>query len=458
MPRMPRWIQAAALSVGLVAIASSVPVVPALRCSMVAWANEVRQLGRDGQDGMDGRDGRTGRSGRDRTVSATGSPVNLNLSGERGTTGEDGQDARRPYCESQPRSSRYDIRMADGGDGGEGGDGGDGGRGGNVTVYYQDPNALRQIYVQAAGGEGGSSGRGGRGTNGCQCRRQRWTVEVCTDGTCREESFTCRDGRDGVDGRDGRRGESGATGRLTLIGQLEPPLPDQPTQTVRLDNAGRTISLSRNLWRTRYGAAAMLAPGSVIADEYEEFAGRVEKQVRLVWESEQPMSAYTNQAATVELDQDEQISVNFNQDLWVDARTMEQGDVTEVAIANVVRREEATQLDIADVSGSSQDLTFAVVDLARKSDIVNTQFEIAYRVGQGGRRRPSRYRTRYEGTVPAAQVTQEFNRFVIDVGRLPIDASDLIPGTYVEIEVTAVRSLGSNTAEQTLRWQGRLER
>lgn len=457
---MNRWTKSLAVSAGLLAVASSIAIAsPTLRCFGVAWAQETREFGRDAWDGNDGREGRDGRAGSDRSVTATGSDIRLETMGEAGSDGSDGQDAGYPSCQSQTRNVRYNLRAADGGDGGDGGRGGNGGSGGNVTVYYNDPNALRQVYLQAEGGAAGRGGRGGRGTDGCDCRDRSWEVETCTNGTCRTERYSCTDGQDGRDGQTGRDGERGRAGLLTVINQLEPLAADTPTQTIRLNElSDRTLNLSRNLWQTRRGAAALLAPGSVVNDEYREFAGRVEKQVQLVWDTDQSITPYLNQNATVELTENQQIFVDFTDDLWVDARTENQGDLTTVAIANLIRAEEATNLDIAEVSGWSQDLTFAIVDLANKSDIVATDFTISYRVGEGDRRRPSRYRTRYEGTVPADIVQQDYNRFVINIGRLPIEATYLTPGTYVEIEVVARRSLGNNSAEKKLEWRGQIER
>ncbi len=457
---MNRWTKSLAASAGLLAVASTVAIAsPTLRCFGIAWAQETREFGRDAWDGNDGREGRDGRSGTERSVTATGSDIRIETMGEAGSDGSDGQDAGYPNCQRQTRGVRYNLRAADGGDGGDGGRGGNGGGGGNVTVYYDDPNALRRVYVQAEGGVSGRGGRGGRGTDGCDCYDRSWEVETCNNGNCRTERYTCTDGQDGRDGRMGSDGARGQAGMLTVINQLESLAADVPTQTIRLSElSDRTFNLSRNLWRTQQGAVALLAPGSVVNDEYREFAGRVEKQVQLVWDTDQSITPYLNQNATVELTENQQIFVDFTDDLWVDARTESDGDLTTVAIANLIRAEEATDLNIAEVSGWSQDLTFAIVDLASKSDIVATDFTVSYRVGEGGRRRPSNYRTRYEGTVPADLVQQNYNRFVIDIGRLPIDAEHLTPGTYVEIEVVARRSLGNNSAEKKLEWQGRIER
>ena len=441
------------------AIAPVIPHPQSVLCPLTAWADTVRSFGQDGRIGRAGRSGRNGENGSDRTITATGTPINLDLSGSSGSDGEDGEHGDRPYCQSQPRNVRHNLQAANGGNGGEGGNGGNGGNGGALTVYYTQTADLRQILVQSDGGTGGRGGRGGLGARGCDCRWQSWQVQVCPEGggECQTREYQCRDGRDGNSGRDGRDGQSGQRGQLTLIPQAEPLPPENPTQAVTLNNfTGRSFSLSRHLWQTRQGATALLAPGSIIADTYREYTGRLEKQVELVWTSSDPLTTFANRTATLTLTPEQTVEVAFDQSLWVDTQVTEQGDQTRVAIANVVRADDATRLEIAEVGGSSRNLTFAVVDLARKSDILDTQFYIEYRVGEEGRRRPSRYRTRYEGEIPASFVNRSFNRFELDLGELPIDSRYLRSGTPVEIEITARRSLGNNTAEQKLQWQGTL--
>lgn len=51
-------------------------------------------------------------------------------------------------------------------------------------------------------------------------------------------------------------------------------------------------------------------------------------------------------------------------------------------------------------------------------------------------------------------VTFEGNRFILNVGKLPIDPEYLRSGTGVEIEVTATRSFAGYSREQKLTERG----
>jgi hypothetical protein len=53
-------------------------------------------------------------------------------------------------------------------------------------------------------------------------------------------------------------------------------------------------------------------------------------------------------------------------------------------------------------------------------------------------------------------VTLTNNRFELALGQLPIEARLLRPGTYAQLDIIALRSLGNQSAEQTLTWQGQL--
>nr|MBE9183131.1 collagen-like protein [Oculatella sp. LEGE 06141] len=397
------------------------------------------------------------------SIVADGSPSTLNLAGETGAAGEDGDDGYRAQCGSQPRDVNYNLRAANGGNGGNGGDGGGGGDGGTLTVYYLDPEHLRSLAVQAAAGQGGRAGRGGYGGYGCTCQRHRWEQQVCsgTPGTpgyrCTAQRFTCSDGRDGQRGRDGRAGEAGNQGQLALVNQREPLAPDQPRLSATLmELSDRPFNLSKNRWNRRQGATALLAPGSVIADQYQEFAGRIEGQFQLVWNAAQPFGEFARETATLELNDDQQIAIAFPDAVWVEGNPTQQEGLTTFAIANVMRESEATQLSVADLSGRGTDLTFAIVDLAGKSDLVATEFRLRYRAAGDRSRNRANYRTRFDGAIPATAVIQDYNRFNLALGQLPIDTQFLAPGTRVELELVATRSFAGRTATQSIRWQGEI--
>jgi hypothetical protein len=439
----------------------------AVRCTFLHWSAQASDFGRDGQNGSEGQSGRRGRDGQSQTIFTNGSPVNLEISGENGSDGYDGREGDDADCSRQPRDVDRNLRAADGGKGGNGGNGGDGGNGGSVTIYYKNPADLRQIFVRAPGGRGGQPGRGARGGRGCNCRDRNWEVQTCKgtpgspDYRCKTRRYSCSDGSNGSDGKDGTYGKDGRLGNLTLIKRNQALPPDNPTTTVGMPELNnRVFRLSKNVFQTRNGATSLLAPGSVIADEYQEFIERLERSVQVVWNAGRPITDFTGQMVTVSLLPDKQVAVAFPEDVWVDGTLSQQGDTAQYVASNIILRKEATQLKRADFSGSGTDLSFAVIDEAGKSDLISTQFRIKYKVSESGDRFRERfdYRTRYEGNIPAELVTRTNNRFVLNIGKLPIAPQYLKSGLPVEIELEATRSFAGNSAEQKIEWRGEIRR
>jgi hypothetical protein len=432
-------------------------------CSAPAWASAWQGFGSSGSDGRSGRDGRDGRSGTSQTVTADGNPVNLNLSGENGSDGESGERGGRPNCGFQPRNVRYNLQAASGGSGGSGGRGGDGGAGGSLLVYYTDPSALRQISVDAQGGRGGRGGAGGQGVAGCWCDRNQWTVQTCSgtpgtpDYSCRDERFTCNPGRSGANGSFGRDGQDGQPGQLRLVNQLEPLPPEVPSLTRPLqDLVGRSVQLSKNLWDVRTGAAALLAPGSVVRDEYLAYRGRVEGAVQIDWQAPRPLASFATAGVTAAIDEAGNLGLAFAEDVWIAAEPSRTNDLTTFTVTAAVRASDTTRLSWGTPQGSGRELTMSVVDLGRESAHLNTRFWLTLRTSTDDPRdsRRPRYTVRYDDWVPEDLVTREGDRFVVAVGRLPISLQTLRSGTLAEVELRAERSLGSNSASQTLSWQG----
>jgi len=119
----------------------------------------------------------------------------------------------------------------------------------------------------------------------------------------------------------------------------------------------------------------------------------------------------------------------------------------------LIRQSEVTKLKVADFGNSGSNLNLNMVDLASKSDLVATEFKIKYRTSEEDRNR-SDFETRYEGNIPSELVTRDHNRFIIALGKLPINSNFLRSGVGVEIELVATRSLGGNSTEQKIDWEG----
>lgn len=428
------------------------------------YSKSHKNYGTDGSRGSDGRSGRSGRSGQNQTIFTDGSAVNLDLSGQDGEDGEDGRRGYQPHCGNQPRNVNHNVQAPHGGNGGNGGRGGDGGNGGSLSVYYTNLADLRKISVRASGGEGGRGGRGSHGGRGCSCHTRRWEIETCegTPGTpnhkCTKKSYTCQDGRDGSYGINGSNGNRGSLGTLSIIPGKEPLAGDTPTlQLAVADLTGRKFDLSKNKWNTRRGAAALLAPGSVIADEYREFDQRLEGSFQLVWQEKQPIASFGNQSATLSLNDNKQVEITFPEDLWVGGSSQTEANLTTFTVNYAIAKKDVTRLAVAEFAGAEQDLSLRIVDLAAKSDVIQSQFRIKLR-SRDNFSGYSDYQTVYEGDIPSELVTRDYNRFSLALGKLKVPATALRPGTNVDIEVVATRSLGGRSARQSINWQGTVRR
>ncbi len=446
------------------------PPTKSIFCPLIAWGSE-RDFGRDGQDGNSGRAGKSGRNGDSQTISADGESVNLELSGEDGQDADDGDDGDDAFCGRQPQDVERNLRAANGGDGGRGGNGGKGGDGGSLTVYYSNPADLRKILVRANGGEGGRAGRGGNAGYGCECRRERWEVKTCTgtpgspDYKCKNLTFNCTDGRDGSRGSNGSDGSKGRLGSLTLINRKEPLAEDAPTLKVAMSELkDQVFQLSKNKWDIRTGATSLLAPGSVMNNEYREFDRRLESSFQVVWNEPQPISSFSDEKVSINLEDNQQIKVDFPKDVWVKGEELKENNLTKFVVSNAIRKSDATKLQLAEFAGSGSNLQLSLVDLGGKSDLVSTQFYIKYLSTPPDARfnrfnvSISDFRTRYEGKVPAELVSRQKNRFTINIGKLPISAEYLQTGIPVDIEIVANRSLGDRSANQKINYQGEIAR
>ncbi|MDD1416077.1 collagen-like protein [Dolichospermum sp. ST_con] len=412
------------------------------------------------RDGSNGRSGRDGRSGTNQTINADGSAVNLDLSGKDGEDGEDGELGSRPSCRNYREEGRDNINAPNGGNGGSGGNGGNGGSGGDFTVYYTNLADLKKIAVRAVGGEGGRGGRGARGAAGCSCRQRRWEKERCTGnaGTpnrrCTRKVYRCYDGRDGSDGRDGHDGKPGKLGILSIVNGKEALADDQPTAEIGISQlANQQFNLSKNKWQIRQGAKSLLAIGSIISDEYREFERRLNGTFKLVWSKKQTINNFANQPVKLTLNDNQQIDIAFPENLWVDGIAKTTGSLTEYTVNHAIPKEDVTRLAVGEFANSGQNLSLRIVDLAGKSDFINTRFQIKYRA-QDNFDDAFNAPTLYEGEIPSDLVTRSYNNFTISLGKLKIPSQALNPGVKVDIEVVAIRSLGGRFAQQKINWQG----
>lgn len=185
--------------------------------------------GEDGFRGPDGVIGNTGYPGRSAPnlviifSDYSGSPLKVDLNGQKGGNGGQGQNGGdgglgRPGKPSI--NSLFDCRASasrggNGGQGGVGGKGGTGGRGGDggtlaVFVLQEKIELAKQSFdLTALGGSSGEPGQGGfLGVGGKPGPKGR-TIGACTGGAT-----------DGNPGSDGTKGEPGANGIPGLPGEF----------------------------------------------------------------------------------------------------------------------------------------------------------------------------------------------------------------------------------------------
>ncbi|MBE9004321.1 collagen-like protein [Fortiea sp. LEGE XX443] len=415
--------------------------------------------GRDGSVGTSGRSPRNGRDGQNQTIVVDGSSVNLDLSAQNGEDGEDGGHGYRPDCGYQEKYVNRDIHAPNGGAGGNGSKGGDGGNGGSLTAYYTNLADLRKVLVRAIPGEGGRGGRGGNGAAGCSCSTRSWEVETCegTPGTssykCRKKTYTCYDGKHGSNGSNGKNGSTGRLGVLSIVQSKEPLATEIPSANIPITELpGKQFALSKNKWNFRTGATSLLAPGSIIADEYREFEQRLEETVQIVWQEKRPTASFGNQFITVSLNDNKQVEVTFPEDFWVDGSSKSENNLTTYTVNHAIPKQDVTRLVVSEFADSGKNLNLKIVDLAAKSDVLQTQFRIKFRARDNFSNFYD-YETFYEGNVPPEFVTRDYNRFTLALGKLKIPKDALRSGINVDIEVTATRSLGERSAKQTINWR-----
>ena len=433
----------------------------ALLCSYYLKAAAITSFGKIGVDSPSGQQGEDGRDSDSLTVFADGSPMTLDLSGENGFPGEDGLTGGQAICEGQPENANKNLQASPGGNGGDGGDGGAGGNGGSLTIYTTDKSYLQQIYAIAVGGEGGSGGTGGVGGEGCQCSVPYWNQQTCTGKpgsskyNCTTVEFECTDGVSGRVGRDGRVGRNGRLGTLTVINLDKSLAPDQPQATINMaELKDRGFTVSKNIWETRTGASDLLAPGSIIADQYQELVARQEHTVLLVWDAAQPFQDFANQRVTLALAGENDVALTFSEDLWLETNELKRDNITEIFVFNAIVEKDAKRLKSEGFSGTGANLQLELVDKANRSDIINTSFDLKYRVSRSADearfRRVTDYKTKYEGEVPPEAIIKNGDRFTLNLGQLPIPPQYLEAKTAVELHITANRSFGDRSTVQKI--------
>jgi hypothetical protein len=423
-------------------------------CSSQSWGVESKTFGENGRDGNKGKNGQKGEDSENITIFADGSPMTLDLSGGSGSNGEMGSSGGNAVCNDPPTDSDRNLHGSDGGNGGDGGDGGDGGNGGALTVYTTNLDYLKQIYVSTVGGQGGQPGAGGNSGQGCQCKEAYSTQQVCQGSSCNTRQSKCQDGLSGNTGREGRPGKEGKMGRLTLVTRDRTLETERQTATVKMSEIkDRGLTLSKNIWENRTGAASLFVPTSNIADEYTILVDRLERSALIAWDAPRPFKDFANTPVTLAFGDRGQIDLTVPKDVWLETRRQEYGNITQIFIANAVKESEVTKLESQGLFRNGTGLHLNLTDVAEQSDLVLTDFQLVYRINRSEAakyRRVFDYDKVYEGKIAPEIITYNNNNFSIDLGKLPIKPDFFKPGIAVEIELIAKRSFAGHSTEQTV--------
>ncbi|MEC4869141.1 MAG: hypothetical protein SAJ11_23955 [Jaaginema sp. PMC 1078.18] len=218
-------------------------------------------------------------------------------------------------------------------------------------------------------------------------------------------------------------------------------MPSKSGLCLRQQSSSVSPTLYLNRWRSQNGAATLLAPGSIVADNYREFRDRISGNFKLTWQTEKPIQDFATETVSVRLTESHTVEADFSENAWLNGSWSQQEGYSEYIVTDAFVKDEALRLLPSSLSGNQNNLTLEILDVAAKSDELITQFLIAYRVSN---------RLRYEGAIPAELISREGNIFRLDIGKLPIDPEFLEVGTRAEVEITAIRAFNNYQAQQVM--------
>ncbi|MDJ0543328.1 MAG: collagen-like protein, partial [Microcystis sp. M53601_WE4] len=85
------------------------------RCSWLAQGSDVQTFGKQGQSGKAGKVGSQGKNSDSLTLFLDGSPLKLDISGQKGVDGENGSNGSDGNCSGQPGNVTRNLQAAGGG-------------------------------------------------------------------------------------------------------------------------------------------------------------------------------------------------------------------------------------------------------------------------------------------------------------------------------------------------------
>ena len=405
-----------------------------LLCSIFSSSTGAFAFGSPGMSGQSGSSGFSGDKGPDASVIANGESQSQYLTGYSGSPGGDGTQGYSATNCSQPYNTASNQYGASGGSGGRGGYGGSGGNGGNIIVYYDEPQNIRNIYVNAGPGRGASGGQGSYGGRGCYCSVPSWTVNG--------QTYYCTNGMDGNYGGHGSTGDTGSPGQAYLIHQLTPLPATNPEITGELGTVlGQTKTISKALWNSATGADRLFRPGSVIAKDYFTFDRIISQSYLVSWGAAYPQGPYETTKVTLSFDKATP-KITFDPAVWFDTTETTVNGVRNVSITDAAFTEEVRSLELSEISGEGQNLVATFKDSGNLPDSLTSEFHVNYYT-----RGVLFFKQRFSGAVPVSLVSRNGDTYTVRLGELPFDAGYKEAGTLIKLDISVKRRLGGNSLD-----------
>lgn len=416
---------------------------------MTAQSAHAGRFGYAGADGSFGTDGRDGRSPVPSSIRAEGQAIRLDLPGENGEAGSYAQNGENANSCYQPMV-RDNLYGASGGNGGRGGNGGSGGHGGDATIVYTDRAQLANILIRSPGGRGARGGESGQGGYGCICSNRSWQVRTCRRNPnggppiCSISYYSCYNGLHGDSPMGGSYGRDGRAGQVLLVHSSKQITQDAPalSGTVAGFLNGGSRVVTRNLYQAVPNVSQLLAPGSDVDPMGSEFVRLKTVPVSFVWSAPQAVQNFGQTGVNLRLNEQGELDVSFNGDLWLDAaiaRDIGGTDQARVDIRAAYRPDEIGNLSFSYIAGQGNSMVAQIDDLNRLPTDVPVTFKVFYET------KPiAIWKDRWSGDVPSTLVQKVGNQYQIAVGQLPIGNEWLTAGK-IRITVTAEFLMGGQS-------------
>jgi len=358
----------------------------------------------------------------------------------------------------QPNRPDRNLRAASGGDGGSGGNGGSGGDGGDITIFYQDIAHLKQIHVVSEGGQGGNGGQGGRGGDACRCQLKNWSVRSCEqkkndDGTssevCENHPKSCENGNHGQGGNGGDHGSDGRDGVLYIVKDSGDWVSEKLEDSIMLSQlSDTTFTLSEHFFTPKRGAVSLLANGSYMDDEYQEYEYTESATISWRWESPRSQSAFSNTALHMQKD-GEQIKYSVENAL-ID--TTSQGFENKiVTIKEIVLHDEAKNASLS-INVDESSSRIVISDGSGYGDIMDTNFAMQYYT-----KTFFGWKKRLDRDLSEGEWVKEGDTYTIDLANLGMKKKYIKKGKRVKLDIAMERGLGEDTLIVELKERLKLE-